>query len=143
MKIKYTLKAGTILINSKTQKIGIIYRKKHNDYEFPKGHLENDETLEKCAIRETAEETKRDALIFKKFKPIISKYKTKTGEHCKCFYYFAIDQKHSEDSSWDTHELIWVSKDEVSKILTHESLKKLWKKVQNKIDYIFKEKTTH
>ena len=69
MKIKYTLKAGTILINSKTQKIGIIYRKKHNDYEFPKGHLENDETLEKCAIRETAEETKRDALIFKKFKP--------------------------------------------------------------------------
>ncbi len=29
-------KAGTILINLETKKIGLIYRKKQNDYSFPK-----------------------------------------------------------------------------------------------------------
>lgn len=50
-------KAGTILINLKTKKIGLIYRKKQKDYSFPKGHKEINETLMECAIRETNEET--------------------------------------------------------------------------------------
>ena len=40
-----TLKAGCILINTETKKIGLIYRDVHDDYEFPKGHLEKNETL--------------------------------------------------------------------------------------------------
>ena len=42
MKVK---KAGCILINKKTKKIGLVYRIKHKDYSFPKGHLEKNETL--------------------------------------------------------------------------------------------------
>lgn len=38
MKIK---KVGCILINKETKKIGLIYRKKQNDYSFLKGHQEN------------------------------------------------------------------------------------------------------
>ena len=38
-----TLKAGVILINK--DKVCLIYRDYYNDYSFPKGHLENNESL--------------------------------------------------------------------------------------------------
>ena len=44
-------KAGTILINLENKKIGVVYRKKQNDYTFPKGHLEKGETILECAVR--------------------------------------------------------------------------------------------
>ena len=62
MKVK---KAGCILINKKTKEIGLVYRIKHKDYSFPKGHLEKNETLKECAIRETEEETLVTPLIIK------------------------------------------------------------------------------
>ena len=136
MKIKYTLKAGTILINTKTKKIGLIFRKKHNDYEFPKGHLEKNETLLECAVRETAEETKRDVIIITSMKPYISKYRTPKGEYCKCYYYFGVDKCHSENTSLDTHELIWEDFDKVEKIISHKSLRDTWNKAKSKVTKI-------
>jgi 8-oxo-dGTP diphosphatase len=53
------LKAGCILLDLNNNKVGLVYRRKHNDFSFPKGHLEKGETLEECAIRETEEETGR------------------------------------------------------------------------------------
>ena len=52
-------KAGSILVNKETKKIGLVYRTKKDDYSFPKGHLEKDETLQECAIREIIEETRK------------------------------------------------------------------------------------
>lgn len=57
-------KAGCILINKENNKIGLIYRQKQKDYSFPKGHRESEESLIECAIRETAEETKRDCILY-------------------------------------------------------------------------------
>ena len=59
------IKAGTILFN-KDGDIAIIYRKKLNDYTFPKGHLEKGESIIECAIRETEEETLRSIKIINK-----------------------------------------------------------------------------
>ena len=50
------IKAGCILINFSDKKAGLIYRTKQNDYSFPKGHVEEGETVMECAIRETKEE---------------------------------------------------------------------------------------
>lgn len=44
-------KAGCILINLDNSKIALVLR--DGDYSFPKGHLENGETIKECAIRET------------------------------------------------------------------------------------------
>lgn len=62
-----TLKAGCYLVNKELKSVAVIYREKQKDYSFPKGHTEEGETIEETALRETAEETKRDAEIVKKF----------------------------------------------------------------------------
>lgn len=123
-------KAGTILINLKTKKIGLIYRKKQNDYSFPKGHKEINETLIECAIRETNEETKRNCIIYYD-KPIFKEhYFDSKKDEVDMYYYIAIDNGKSNNDSIDTHDLIWVNIDDVYKTLSYSSLKNVWNKVK-------------
>ena len=51
-----TLKAGSILVNKKTKKIALVYRRDIGEYSFPKGHLEKGETFDEAMIREAKEE---------------------------------------------------------------------------------------
>lgn len=132
------LKAGCILINVKDKTIALVYRKKQNDYSFPKGHLEHDESLIECAIRETAEETKRDCAILEN-KPIyIEEYVTPSGEDVRLYYYLSKDIRPSNNDSKDTHDVYWVSYDEVENYLSYDSLKVVWNSVKTKIYDYFK-----
>lgn len=128
-----TLKAGCFLVNTETKSVALVYRAKQNDYSFPKGHKEYGETLEQCAIRETAEETKRTAEIVKEFEPHIERYTTPRGENCACYMYIAVDKGASDNTSEDTHDLLWVPFDEVEKTLSYPSLKASWNAVKDKI----------
>ena len=127
MKVK---KAGTILVNAKTRKIGLIYRRNQNDYSFPKGHKEINETLIECAIRETEEETKRKCIILED-KPIFKEhYFDSKNDEVDMYYYIAIDDGKSNNDSIDTHDLIWANIDDVYKTLSYDSLKIVWNEVK-------------
>lgn len=116
------------MLDIKHKKVGLVYREKFHDYSFPKGHLESGETVEECAIRETAEETKRDCKIIRQIKPDIQRYTTPRGEKCTCHMYVASDIGASENQSLDTHDLIWVKYEDVEQKLSYESLKIMWHK---------------
>lgn len=133
-----TKKAGCIVVNTKTKQIALIFRDYYNDYTFPKGHLENGETLEECAIRETAEETKRDCKIVETIAPYIDKYVTPRGENCVCYMYVAIDTGKSDNDSTDTHDLVWVNFEDVEEKLSYDSLKKNWNAVKTDIENLLK-----
>ena len=126
------IKAGTILINK--HDIGLIYRSNHDDYSFPKGHVEEGETTLECAIRETNEETKRDIVVLDD-KPIyVENYKDSKGNDCNCEYFLAKDNGTSDNTSTDTHDLIWTDFDKVSSVLSYDSLRKLWSEIKDKVE---------
>lgn len=132
-----TIKAGCYLVDVKNKKVALVYREKRNDWSFPKGHREEGETIEECAVRETAEETKRVAQIVPEIEPIVGRYQTPAGEKCACYMFVAIDKGHSDNDSWDTHDTYFIDVDKVEEKLTYEDLKQSWKSVLPKIKKLF------
>ena len=127
-----TKKAGVILIDTITYKIGLVYRDKQNDYSFPKGHLEPNETLQECAVRETAEETKRDCKLLSDKELGIIRYES-PKESCEVYMYLAEDTGPSDNTSPEVHDLKWVDWAEVEDLLTYQNLKDFWNKVKETV----------
>lgn len=130
-----TQKAGSILINLETKKIGLVYREKFKDYSFPKGHLEKGETLAECAVRETEEETMRANHLYSNNVIATLNYTTSTGEEAENHMYISIDDGETTKNIQDVDKevLKWASIDEVESLLSYEDLKKFWKSVKNKV----------
>ena len=135
-----TKKAGCYLVDEKTMNIGVIYRKEQDDFSFPKGHVEPGETFEETAVRETAEETKRDCVIVDKMPELVEFYTTPRGENCETHMFVARDTGHSDNDSLEVHELVWTPIDKVEKILSYDSLKETWRIAKKKIKEYFKQK---
>lgn len=129
-------KSGCILINKELKKIGLIYRKEYDDYTFPKGHLEENETLIECAIRETEEETKRKVKILIENPIYIEDYSNSNNEKSIVYYYLALDDGNSDNDSLEVHELVWIEPNKVYETLTFNSLKKVWIHIQNEVESI-------
>lgn len=126
-------KSGTILINCTTRQVGLVYRKKHNDYSFPKGHQEEGESILECAIRETEEETQRLPEILAQL-PTIT-YIDSAGDECKAYWYIARDlgKSHKQFDEELRHELVWIDFDKVEDTLSYDNLKELWNTAKEKI----------
>ena len=114
-------KAGCILIDKKSNKIGLIYRKKQQDYSFPKGHRELNETLVECAIRETAEETKRNCILYSNEPVAKEHYYDLKNDEVDMYYYIAIDNV-EKTLSYDSLRKIWLqAKEIVLKIMDNKN----------------------
>ena len=127
-------KAGTILLNLETKKIGLVYRKKDKSYTFPKGHLEKGETLKECAIRETEEETLRTNHLLINKEIDVLRYTTPLGENVENYMYIAVDDgPSSKDISMCDREIFeWIEYNDVENKLIFSDLKLLCNNINQK-----------
>ena len=131
------IKSGCIMINTENKTIALVYREKQKDYTFPKGHVDEFETIEECALRETAEETKRDCIFLEKDPIYIEEYVTPRGEDVKMYYFLSKDIGPSDNDCEDTHPTFWIPYDEVYDKLSYDSLRKVWNDVKDKVKEYF------
>ena len=129
-----TQKAGTVLINKEKGQIALVYRKKLGDLSFPKGHLEEGETLEECAIRETIEETGRNCHLVSNDSIGIIRYITKDNEEVETYMFVAIDDGKYLGESIDPEICVWVDYENVYNALSYDNLKDFYKNVYSKIE---------
>ena len=131
-------KAGTILLNLKTKQIGLVYRESENDFSFPKGHVENGETLQQCAIRETEEETLRANHLLLNDEIYTLKYITPSGEDVENHIYISIDDGPTTKNICldDQENLKWMYPRDVGNVLSYDNLKELWHTVKSPIERI-------
>lgn len=130
-----TQKAGCILINKETKKIGLIIDKYEGKCSFPKGHLEEGETLQQCAARETMEETLRNCHIIDDKEATIVRYTTPKGEDVENHLFYAVDDGEctEEIAEEDIENLVWKDFEEVESALTFQNLKDTWNEIKDKV----------
>ena len=113
----------------------MVYNKNDKSYAFPKGHLENGETLKECAIRETEEETGHTCSIINEKEIGILKYLTPAGENVELHLYLAKDtgQVSRKINPKDKEETLWVDIEKVEEKILYQDLNRLWLDMKNKI----------
>ena len=131
-------KAGCILVNMKEKKIALVLRK--GDYSFPKGHLEEKETIKECAIRETIEETGHEVEILGEEISII-RYKSSGGENVENHFFVGIDigETNKRIAEKDKETTEWFKIERIEEKLAYQNLKDTWKKIKSKVEEIVNE----
>ncbi len=135
-------KAGCVLVDINNKKVGLVYRPRHNDFSFPKGHLETGKTLKECAIRETEEETGRKCCIVSSKELSVLTYTNSLGDATETYMYLGIDEGSSSKifAKENVEELVWKSPEDVENTLSYQNLKDFWNETKLIVEEVLKDK---
>ena len=129
--MKYEKSCGCIIINE-----GKILLVQHNagHWDFPKGHMEENETEVQTAIREVKEETNIDVIV-QENKRYVNEYYTEKGSFKQVIFFMAscekIETKRQEE---EIQNIEWLPIKEALNKITHSNSRKILKQVMKDIN---------
>lgn len=118
-----TLKAGGVVVRHSDNGtlVLLVYRPRHDDWQFPKGHVDEGESLTAAALREVTEETGLRVSIQKPL-PSLSYETRHTAEPVTC-HMFLMSADNVDFPSNTDERPEWVQIKDVRDRLTKENLK--------------------
>lgn len=126
--------AGGLVVSSEDKnKVALISHRNRGgrvDWCLPKGHPENNETLEQAAIREVFEETGLEAKIVKKLGTISYRFKVGNKRISKTVHHFLMTQvggslDPNNDPAGEVIDAEWVDLEKLQDVLAHENERKM------------------
>lgn len=106
----------------------LVHRPKYDDWSFPKGKVDPDETIEEAAAREVREETGLACSIIRKLRAIHYGYRNHKGESvAKVVYYFLMEAAGGSIAvnNYEIDRAEWFEIDEAMRTLSYEHDKEL------------------
>jgi 8-oxo-dGTP diphosphatase len=101
----------------------LVHRPKYDDWSFPKGKAEPNETIEEVAIREVREETGLTCRIIRELRAVRYSYENRNGEaSLKVVYYFLMEPVSGglAVNAYEIDRAEWFGVDEARRALTYE-----------------------
>ena len=120
------ISAGAIVYTKIDNKIKYLISKDfHNNWGFPKGHLENNETKQEAAIREIKEEVGVDVILDTSFKETLE-YVMPNGIKKKSFYFIAYFENQIPTRQLEeVQEIKILEYEEALNLLTFDNMKQV------------------
>jgi len=119
-KLNAIKKAGAIILNKDFNSVALVFRPQKNDWTFPKGHIEKEESSINAAYREVFEETGIKAVDL--FGLPDMRYVDDVGNDVCVEMRLAYCLTHDEIKN-KSEDLYWVKIEDVSSYLSYENLK--------------------
>lgn len=128
-------KAGAIVTrvsNTKEKEMLLVHRERKNDWSFPKGHVEENETSEAAAIREVKEETGEFIELLKELPSL--KYPGPEGQPIECKMYLAKVIEDAEPIAIEAKGTAkWTAMNTVEETLTYPNLKEYFRLIRSEL----------
>lgn len=118
------LKAGGIVLKKEGNHLFVLllFRRKEQDWSFPKGHIDEDEGVEETIVRELKEETGLDVELVRELDSNIY-INTRTNENTTTYMYLLKPLNFDLKIEHDGDKLEWFKIDDVKNFLTYDNLK--------------------
>ena len=127
------LKAGAVILSKENpDKILVLYQEKHDDFSLPKGHWEQGETLEQCAIREIKEETGLDIQLL--FALPVFHYSNAKDGAIDLTYFVARSLNDNTIQTEDGGKAFWMTIEEALEKISYENLRQFLKENKSTIE---------
>ena len=129
--MKYEKSCGTIIINNNQV---LLIKHINGHWDFPKGHMEHNETELETATRETKEETNIDVIINEAYRYKIS-YQPKENITKDVVFYLAKPLNNNyRPQLTEVSEVAWFEINDALDVLTFKNAKEILKKLINDLN---------